>query len=127
MLLMLDFVSRDALAKAATSGAIAAPVKDRALRSALGVAATGEAFARQFFPVGEGPNPAPLEAPFSYVVRYHHPADDVAAFIENYVATHPVTRPGCPASAASCATCRWTRFPRAVWVTTAAIWKRLTT
>lgn len=96
MLLMLDFVSRDALAKAAASGAIAAPVKDRALRSALGTAATGEAFARQYFPVGEGTSSAPLEAPFSYVVRYHHPADDVAAFIENYLATHPVTQARLP-------------------------------
>ena len=96
MLLMLDFASRDDLAKAAASGAIAAPVKDRALRSALRVTATGEAFARRFFPVGEGTAPAPLEAPFSYVVRYHHPADDVAAFIENYLATHPVTQARLP-------------------------------
>lgn len=96
MLLMLDFASRDALAKAAASGAIAAPVKDRVLRSALGVAATGEAFARRFYPVGEGMAPASLEAPFSYVVRYHHPADDVAAFIENYLATHPITQARLP-------------------------------
>jgi hypothetical protein len=32
-----------------------------------------------------------LRAPFSYVVRYHRPADDEAAFIANYVATHPPT------------------------------------
>ena len=30
-------------------------------------------------------------APFSYVVRYHKPADDEEAFIKNYVATHPPT------------------------------------
>jgi hypothetical protein len=96
MLLMLDFVSRDALAKAADGGAIAAPLRDRALRSALGIAATGAAFARRFYPVGEGTAPAPLEAPFSYVVRYHRPADDVAAFIENYLATHPVTQARLP-------------------------------
>jgi hypothetical protein len=96
MLLMLDFVSRDALAKAAGGGAIAAPVKDRALRSAFGIAATGEAFARRFFPIGDGASPAPLEAPFSYVVRYHHPADDVAAFIENYLVTHPITQARLP-------------------------------
>jgi hypothetical protein len=88
MLLMLDFVSRDALAAAAGSGAIAAPVRD----VASDIAATGAAFERRFYAVGEGATPAVLQAPFSYVVRYHHPADDVAAFIENYLATHPVTQ-----------------------------------
>ena len=34
---------------------------------------------------------APLTAPFSYVVRYHKPAEDEAAFIRNYVDTHPPT------------------------------------
>ena len=63
MLLMLDFVSRDALAKATASGAIAAPVRGRALRAALGVAATGEAFARRFFPVGEGYESGPARSP----------------------------------------------------------------
>jgi hypothetical protein len=96
MLLMLDFVSCDALAKAAGDGAVAAPLHDRALRPALGIAATGAAFARRFYPVREDTAPAPLEAPFSYVVRYHHPADDVAAFIENYLATHPVTQARLP-------------------------------
>ena len=33
----------------------------------------------------------PLTAPFSYVVRYHKPAEDEAAFIRNYVDTHPPT------------------------------------
>jgi hypothetical protein len=88
MLLMLDFVSRDALAAAAASGAILAPVRD----VASDIAATGAAFERRFYPVGEGTTPAALQAPFSYVVRYHHPADDAAAFIENYLATHPVTQ-----------------------------------
>ena len=97
MLLMLDFASCEALAKAAGGGAIAAPLHDRALRSALGIAATGAAFERRFYPVGEGVTPAPLEAPFSYVVRYHRPADDVTAFIENYLATHPITQARLPA------------------------------
>jgi hypothetical protein len=92
MLLMLDFASRDALAAAAASGAIAAPL----LGVAPGIAATGAAFERRFYPVGEGTAPAALRAPFSYVVRYHHPADDVAAFIDNYLATHPVTQAGFP-------------------------------
>ncbi|HUC51075.1 MAG TPA: hypothetical protein VMA30_16985 [Xanthobacteraceae bacterium] len=92
MLLMLDFVSRDALAAAAGRGTIAAPLRE----PPAGLAATGAAFARRFYPVGEGTQPAPLQAPFSYVVRYHHPADDVAAFIANYLATHPVTQARLP-------------------------------
>ena len=38
------------------------------------VAATGTRFERRFFPVADASNPGPLRAPFSYVVRYHHPA-----------------------------------------------------
>lgn len=92
MMLMLDFVSRDALAAAARSGAIAASVRDVASNAA----ATAAAFERRFYAVGEGTTPAPLQAPFSYVVRYHHPADDAAAFIANYLATHPVTQARLP-------------------------------
>jgi hypothetical protein len=93
MMLMLDFVSRDALAAAVRSRAIAAPLVDLP----HGIAATGAAFERRFYPVGEESAPSGLEAPFSYVVRYHHPADDVAAFIDNYLATHPVTQARLPA------------------------------
>jgi hypothetical protein len=92
MLLMLDFTSREALAAAAGSGAITAPLRD----PTPGIAATGAAFERLFYPVGESTKPAGLQAPFSYVVRYHHPADDVAAFIDNYLATHPVTQARLP-------------------------------
>ena len=92
MMLMLDFVSRNALAAAAGGGAIAASVRDVASNTA----ATAAAFERRFYTVGEGTAPAPLQAPFSYVVRYHHPADDVAAFIANYLATHPVTQARLP-------------------------------
>ena len=92
MLLMLDFTSREALAAAAGSGALTAPLRD----STPGIAATGAAFERLFYPVGESTKPAGLQAPFSYVVRYHHPADDVAAFIDNYLATHPVTQARLP-------------------------------
>jgi uncharacterized protein (TIGR02118 family) len=53
------------------------------------VAATGTGFERRFFPVGGAPNPGPLSAPFSYVVRYHHPADNAAEFVSHYVADHP--------------------------------------
>jgi len=54
-----------------------------------GVAVTGTSFERRFFPVAGSPNPGPLRAPFSYVVRYHHPAQDVAQFVSHYLADHP--------------------------------------
>ncbi len=91
MMLMLDFAGRDALAAAVTSGALAA-----AVALAPGVAATGAAFERRFYPVGGEAEPGPLEAPFSYVVRYHRPADDEAAFIRNYLATHPAIQAKLP-------------------------------
>jgi hypothetical protein len=52
-------------------------------------AATGTRFERRFFPVAGAPDPGPLRAPFSYVVRYHHPAENVAEFVAHYVADHP--------------------------------------
>ena len=53
------------------------------------VAATGTSLERRFFPVADAPIPGPLSAPFSYVVRYHHPAENVAEFVSHYVADHP--------------------------------------
>jgi uncharacterized protein (TIGR02118 family) len=85
LMLMLDFTSRDALAAAVAGGAITAA--GGAL--APDIAATGAAFERRFYPVGVDAAPAPLQAPFSYVVRYHRPADDEVAFVQNYLATHP--------------------------------------
>lgn len=92
MLLMIEFASRDALAAAVGDGHLAAALGT----PPTGIEASGAAFERRFYPVGEGPDPAPLHAPFSYVVRYHRPADDEAAFIENYLATHPVTQARLP-------------------------------
>jgi hypothetical protein len=54
-----------------------------------GVAATGTAMERRFFATAAEPDPGPLRAPFSYVVRYHHPAANVAAFVSHYLADHP--------------------------------------
>ncbi len=90
MMLMLGFATRDALAAAIASGAfaIAAPGRD--------VAATGAAFERRFYPVSADAAPAPLQAPFSYVVRYHRPAEDEAAFVANYLATNPATEAKLP-------------------------------
>jgi hypothetical protein len=92
MMLMLDFASRDTLAAAIASGAVTAA--GGALPSSI--AATGAAFDRRFYPVGGEAMPAPLQAPFSYVVRYHRPADDEAAFVTNYLATHPATEAKLP-------------------------------
>jgi hypothetical protein len=92
MMLMLDFTSRDALAAAVASGAITAA----GAALAPGIAATGAAFERRFYPVGADSAPAPLQAPFSYVVRYHRPADDEAAFVQNYLATHPAIQAKLP-------------------------------
>ena len=82
---MLAFPSRDALAAAVASPELALSLGGRP----AGLAWTGSAFERHFYPVGG--KTAPLTAPFSYVVRYHKPAEDEAAFIRNYVATHPPT------------------------------------
>jgi hypothetical protein len=92
MMLMLEFATIDALRRAIGSGAIAAEVA----RLPAGIASTGAAFERILYPVGEGSEPAPLAAPFSYVVRYHLPADDPAAFVANYIATHPSTQAKLP-------------------------------
>src|SRR5262245_49995630 len=46
-----------------------------------GTHASGEAMERRFYAVAGEEKPAPLRAPFSYVVRYHRPAADEAAFI----------------------------------------------
>ena len=82
---MLAFSSREALA-----AALASPELTSSLRGRPGdLAWTGSAFERHFYPVGGKTDP--LTAPFSYVVRYHKPAEDEAAFIRNYVDTHPPT------------------------------------
>ncbi|MGX1309223.1 hypothetical protein AB7M35_003981 [Amorphus suaedae] len=92
MLLMLAFESQEALAEALRSGAIAAALSPLP----AGIAASGAAFEQRLYPVGDDPEPAPLAAPFSYVVRYHRPAEDEAAFIDNYIATHPSTQARLP-------------------------------
>jgi hypothetical protein len=92
MMLMLDFATRDALAAAVAGGSV------RAAGDALApdIDATGTAFERRFYPAGEDATPAPLRAPFSYVVRYHRPAGDEAAFVRNYLASHPPTEAKLP-------------------------------
>ena len=91
MLLMLNFPSPEALSAAR-------PAIEAAFHTLPDeVAATGAGFKRILYPVGDGEGPAPLEAPFSYVVRYRRPADDEAQFVQNYLATHPHTQAKLPA------------------------------
>jgi len=84
---MLAFPSRQALGDAIGSADFALSLGGRP----SDLAWTGSSFERRFYPVGNGTKPAHLTAPFSYVVRYHKPAEDEAAFIRNYVDTHPPT------------------------------------
>jgi uncharacterized protein (TIGR02118 family) len=87
LIAMLAFAHADALHAAIASAALAAPLA----RLPAGVRAVGEAMECRHYPVGDATAPGSLRAPFSYVVRYHRPAEDEAAFIANYVATHPPT------------------------------------
>jgi hypothetical protein len=87
LLAMLAFAGADALARALEGAAFAAPLP----RLPAGVRAAGEAMECRHYPVAGAAAPGPLCAGFSYVVRYHRPAEDEAAFIANYLATHPAT------------------------------------
>jgi hypothetical protein len=87
LMAMLAFADADPLDQAIASGALAAPLA----KLPNGVRAAGEAMECRHYPVAGAAAPADLRAPFSYVVRYHRPAEDEAAFIANYIATHPPT------------------------------------
>ena len=84
---MLAFPTRAALAEAVGSAEFVLSLGGRP----PDLAWTGASFERHFYPVGDAATPARLSAAFSYVVRYHKPAADEAAFIRNYVDTHPPT------------------------------------
>jgi hypothetical protein len=87
LLAMLAFPSREALTAALATLDLA-----RAIAGIPGsFTATGTALERRFYPVRGETRPAPLAAAFSYVVRYHRPADDEKAFVESYVGTHART------------------------------------
>jgi hypothetical protein len=80
---MLAFPTREALGEAIARPAFGALPR--------GLNFTGTCFERCFYPVAGETKASPLTAPFSYVVRYHRPAEDEAAFMKNYVETHPPT------------------------------------
>ena len=83
LIAMLQFPTREKL-----RAGLADPRFEQSL-AGMPVAATGTSFERRLFPLADAPNPGPLRAPFSYVVRYHHPAENVAEFVSHYVADHP--------------------------------------
>jgi hypothetical protein len=84
-LAMLHFPSAEAMIGALSSPAFARGLEHRP----DGVAFAGTAFERHVHPVAGDDEPAPLTAPFSYVVRYHRPAEDEAEFVAHYLADHP--------------------------------------
>lgn len=90
LIVMTEFASRAALAAAVNT------IVETMGTLPVGVTATGAAMERLYYPVADGSHPAPLEAPLSYVVRYHRPAEDEEAFRANYIATHPVTQAELP-------------------------------
>jgi len=83
-LAMLAFASLDALDRAVRSTPFMAGLS--AIKPAV-FACT--AMRRSDHPIAEEAAPAKLVAPFAYVVRYHRPAADEAAFVQNYIDTHP--------------------------------------
>lgn len=93
LIAMLGFADEPALGEAIASAAFA----ECLARLPDGVRAAGETMECRHYPVSGGAAPAALRASFSYVVRYHRPAEDEAAFIANYVATHPPTLARLPA------------------------------
>lgn len=81
-LAMLAFASPEALAQAASAAAFVAGL------SRLSAASCTAMLCVPYPVVGES-TAAPLLARFSYVVRYHRPADDEAAFVKHYLHGHP--------------------------------------
>jgi hypothetical protein len=87
LIAMLAFAHEESLARAIASAAFTVPLA----RLPDVLRAAGEAMECRHYPVAGTPAAAELRAPFSYLVRYHRPAEDEGAFIANYVATHPPT------------------------------------
>jgi uncharacterized protein (TIGR02118 family) len=84
-LAMLHFANVNTLAAAVTHPRFSESVAG----CPQGVAASGTTFERRFYPVAGEAEPGPLQATFSYVVRYHQPAEDEAHFVAHYLADHP--------------------------------------
>lgn len=87
LLAILDFATPEALGAAMRSPHLAEAI--RILPP--GAEALATAFERRFYPIDGETAGSGWTAPVSYVVRYHRPAEDEAAFVANYVASHPPT------------------------------------
>lgn len=85
LLAMLQFNTAEQMSRATASVAFAQSLDGMP----RGFTITGASFERRLYPVGGETLPGPLTAPFSYVVRYHRPADDEAEFVAHYLADHP--------------------------------------
>ena len=85
LMAMLQFASREALAAALDDPHLKRSLDTRP----LGLNFTGTPLERRYYPIAGGGPPGPLIAPFSYVVRYHHPAENAAEFVSHYIADHP--------------------------------------
>jgi uncharacterized protein (TIGR02118 family) len=84
LIVMLQFSTQQQL-----EGGLADPRFKQSVVAQPGVVTTGTSFERRFYPVTGEPHPGPLRAPFSYVVRYHHPAESPEEFVSHYIADHP--------------------------------------
>jgi uncharacterized protein (TIGR02118 family) len=83
LIAMLQFPTAEALSRgiAGLTGTLGGCPPD--------IVVSGTMLERRFYPVAGERAPGPLRAPFSYVVRYHRPAEDEARFVANYLETHP--------------------------------------
>jgi hypothetical protein len=84
LIAMLQFPTQQKL-----EAGLADPRFKQSVATRPGLTTTGTSFERRFYPVAGAPNPGPLRAPFSYVVRYHQPAENVEEFVSHYIADHP--------------------------------------
>jgi uncharacterized protein (TIGR02118 family) len=85
LLAMLQFDTAEQMSRAIAGVAFARSLEGMP----QGAAITGTPLERRLYPIGREATPGPLTAPFSYVVRYHRPADDEAEFVSHYLADHP--------------------------------------
>ncbi|MCC5986664.1 MAG: hypothetical protein JJT95_03215 [Pararhodobacter sp.] len=90
-IVIVEFDSRDALARAMLGGALGQAIGT--LPEGAEVIATG--FDRFYYPVPDSPGTC-APAPISYVVRYHRPAEDEAAFRQLYIDSHPPVQAALP-------------------------------
>jgi hypothetical protein len=88
LMLQLDFASLDDAQSALNSEIFAQAVGDLSAAPAK-VTGVADLMEVEFFPVAGQDAPMPRTAPVSYVVRYHRPAEDEAAFVANYRRAHP--------------------------------------